>query len=157
MKLGIAAIGHKLPEWAESATQDYAARFVGGDFKLEIKALKAEPRTTGLSTQQIKQREAERLQQAVPKHALLITMDERGKTFSTKALATQLTQWREQNAEPWFVIGGADGLDDALKARAAMLIRLSDMTLPHAIARVMLVEQLYRAVSIIHNHPYHRE
>jgi 23S rRNA (pseudouridine1915-N3)-methyltransferase len=156
VKLGVAAIGHKLPDWAETATRDYAQRF-GGDFKLEIKALKAESRTTGLTTEQIKQREAERLIGAIPKGALIVAMDERGKTFTTQALAAQVAKWRDQSAEPWFMIGGADGLDESLKSGASMLIRLSDMTLPHALARVMLVEQLYRAVSLLQGHPYHRE
>jgi 23S rRNA (pseudouridine1915-N3)-methyltransferase len=156
VKLGIAAVGHKLPDWAETATQDYASRF-GGDFTLSLKAIKAEPRTTGLTTAQIKQREAQRLSAVIPKGALVVALDERGKTLTTQALATQLTRWREQSAEPWCVIGGADGLDDELKHNAHMLLRLSDMTLPHALARVMLVEQLYRAVSLIQGHPYHRE
>jgi 23S rRNA (pseudouridine1915-N3)-methyltransferase len=156
VKLGIIAIGHKLPEWAEAATKDYAQRF-GGDITLEIKALKAEPRTTGLTTEQIKFREAERIRAAMPRGALLAVLDERGKAHTTQQLATQLQRWRDQSAAPWFVIGGADGLDEALKTQAAYSIRLSDMTLPHALARVLLAEQLYRAVSLLQGHPYHRE
>jgi 23S rRNA (pseudouridine1915-N3)-methyltransferase len=148
VKLGILAIGHKLPEWAEAATKDYAQRF-GGDTTLEIKALKAEPRTTGLTTEQIKFREAERIRAAIPRGALLVTLDERGKAHTTQQLATQLQRWRDQS--------GADGLDDALKTQAAYSLRLSDMTLPHALARVLLTEQLYRAVSLLQGHPYHRE
>jgi 23S rRNA (pseudouridine1915-N3)-methyltransferase len=156
LKLGLAAIGHKLPEWADLACTDYASR-LSGDVTLSIKALKPEPRTTGLSTAQIKAREAQRLTQALPKAAYIVALDERGKTFTTQALATQLTHWRDQSLEPWFIIGGADGLDDTFKTRASMQLRLSDMTLPHAMARVMLIEQLYRAVSLIQGHPYHRE
>jgi 23S rRNA (pseudouridine1915-N3)-methyltransferase len=96
-------------------------------------------------------KDSKRLRAALPGHARLVALDERGRDYNTKQFAELL------NRETAFVIGGADGLDDAVKAEAAVLLRLSAMTLPHALAQVVLLEQLYRAASILTSHPYHRE
>ena len=87
----------------------------------------------------------------------VVVLDERGTSLTTVALAQQLKQWQLQGDDVAFIIGGPDGLDPEFKAQAAQRIRLSDMTLPHAMARVLLIEQIYRAWSVNHNHPYHRE
>lgn len=155
MKITIIAIGQRLPSWADELCLDFLRRF-GADWKLELKALKAETRSS-MPSATVMQREAERIRAAVPKSATLVVLDERGKTFTTSAFSAQLQLWQREALEPCFVIGGADGLDAALKADATQHLRLSDMTLPHAFARVLLLEQLYRAYSIQHNHPYHRE
>ena len=102
-------------------------------------------------------REAERIRAAVPKGAVMVALDERGKAFTTLNFAAQLASYAREAQELAFIIGGADGLDATLKAECPLHIRLSDMTLPHALARVLLLEQIYRCYSIAHNHPYHRE
>ena len=101
--------------------------------------------------------EAERLRQALPPGALVVALDERGKSYTTQALSKAIAAWSLEFADIAFVIGGPDGLDPHFKEEARQLMRLSDMTLPHAMVRVLLIEQLYRAWSIQNAHPYHRE
>ena len=103
-----------------------------------------------------KEIEAERIRAAIPHNSLIIAMDERGKDLTTEQFAQKVRAWRDAGESLCFIIGGADGLDPQLKSEARMMLRLSSMTLPHAMARVMLAEQIYRAFSILTNHPYHR-
>jgi 23S rRNA (pseudouridine1915-N3)-methyltransferase len=152
----IAAIGQKLPSWCEEAVADFQQRFAS-DWRVEIKQLKAEPRSSGLATSVIMQREAERIRAIAPRAAQLIVLDEHGTRLDTKAFSALLQRKADDAQDLVFCIGGADGLDPTLKAQAAERIRLSDMTLPHAFARLILIEQIYRAYSILHKHPYHRE
>ena len=105
----------------------------------------------GYEVARIAVKDSRRLRAALPSNARLVALDERGRDYTTKQFAALL------NRETAFVIGGADGLDAAIKAEAAVLLRLSAMTLPHALAQVVLLEQLYRAASILTSHPYHRE
>jgi 23S rRNA (pseudouridine1915-N3)-methyltransferase len=100
--------------------------------------------------------EAERLRAACPAGAVVVALDERGKDWTTMQLSQALHGWRDEALPVAFVIGGPDGLDDAFKRSARMLLRLSSLTLPHALARVLLAEQIYRAWSVLANHPYHR-
>ena len=102
-------------------------------------------------------KEAIKIAASIPKGSRVIALDERGKDQTTQNLATQLASWRQEGVDITFLIGGADGLDLSLKANAQALWRLSSLTLPHAMARVLLVEQLYRAWTILQGHPYHRE
>ena len=155
MKLWVVAVGQRMPDWAQTACDDYVKRF-GPDLRLEVKTVKTEPR--GSKTREtLLAAERQRIEAAIPRGARVVAMDERGSTFTTQALAQQLTQWQGMGDDVAFVIGGPDGLCTEFRAAAAARIRLSDMTLPHALARVLLVEQLYRAWSILTNHPYHRE
>jgi 23S rRNA (pseudouridine1915-N3)-methyltransferase len=155
MKLWVVAVGQRMPDWAQTACDDYVKRF-GPDLRLEVKTVKTEPR--GSKTREtLLSAERQRIEAAIPRGARVVAMDERGSTFTTQALAQQLTQWQSMGDDVAFVIGGPDGLCPEFRAAAAARIRLSDMTLPHAMARVLLVEQLYRAWSILTNHPYHRE
>lgn len=155
MKLVIVAVGQKMPDWAQTAYDDYAKRFPP-DCRVEIKTVKTEPRASK-TLETLLAAERVRIEAAVPKGARLVVLDERGERLTTMALAQSLRQWQQEGDDVALVIGGPDGLDPALKASAAMRVRLSDMTLPHALARVLLIEQLYRAWSINANHPYHRE
>jgi 23S rRNA (pseudouridine1915-N3)-methyltransferase len=100
--------------------------------------------------------ERERIEAALPKSVRIIALDERGKDLTSVGLSQQLEAWQQDGRDTAFLIGGADGLDPELKARAEGLIRISSMTLPHGMVRVLLAEQLYRAWSITQNHPYHR-
>jgi len=155
MRLVVAAIGQRQPAWAEAAWDDFAKRFPA-DCKLELKALKTEPRA-GKDAPQCMAAEAQRLEAALPKGVRRVILDERGSRLTTAQLAERLQFWRGDGRDVALLIGGPDGLDPALKATADETLRLSDLTLPHAFARVLLAEALYRAWSVVQGHPYHRE
>jgi 23S rRNA (pseudouridine1915-N3)-methyltransferase len=156
MKILILAVGQKQPAWVDAAMQDYLARFPA-DFKVELRELKAEARTGRADeAERCRSAESERLRSAVPAGSQLVALDERGKDWTTQQFAEQLRRWRDASETVAFAIGGADGMDDRFKRDARMLLRLSSLTLPHALARVLLAEQLYRAWSILARHPYHR-
>ena len=155
MKLVIVAVGQRMPDWAQTAYDDFAKRFPP-DCRVEIKTVKTEPRGSK-SLETLYAAERARIEAAIPKGARIVVLDERGSQLTTVALARQLKSWQLEGDDVALVIGGPDGLDPEFKAKAHMRIRLSDMTLPHAFARVLLIEQLYRAWSINANHPYHRE
>lgn len=155
MKLVVVAVGQRMPDWAQTACDDYAKRFPP-DCRLEVKTVKTEPRGSR-SLETLYAAERARIEGALPKHARVVVLDERGTAMTTKALAQRLTEWQRGGDDVALVIGGPDGLDPAFKAQAHETLRLSDFTLPHAMARVLLVEQLYRAWSVNANHPYHRE
>ncbi|MDR2991236.1 MAG: 23S rRNA (pseudouridine(1915)-N(3))-methyltransferase RlmH [Burkholderiaceae bacterium] len=156
MKLAIIAVGQRLPGWAQAAWDDYAKRFPP-ELRVELKAIKTEPRASGKTAAQCMAAECARIEAALPKHAHVVALDERGAALTTQALAARLRDWQRSGDDAALLIGGPDGLDAALRAAAHERIRLSDLTLPHALARVLLIEQLYRAWSINAGHPYHRE
>ncbi len=155
MKLLVVAVGQRLPAWAQSACEEYARRF-GPDLRLEIKTVKTEARASR-AVATLLAAERQRLLAAIPPGNRIVVLDERGSALTTMALAQRLTAWRLAGEDVAFVLGGPDGLDPDFKQAAHERIRLSDLTLPHALARVLLLEQLYRAWSINANHPYHRE
>ncbi len=155
MNLRVVAVGLRVPDWADTAWDDYAKRFPP-EAKLELKAVKTEPRgSKALAT--LLAAERERIEAAIPKGARIVALDERGAALTTVALAAKLKAWQLEADTVAIVIGGPDGLDPEFKAAAHERIRLSDLTLPHAMVRVLLAEQLYRAWSINAGHPYHRE
>jgi len=156
MKLVILAVGKRMPSWVADGYREYAKRTPPGT-ALELVEIKPEPRTSGKTVAQMLAAEAQRIRAALPKGGRLVVLDERGKESSTCGLAVQLEAWMQEGGPVVFLIGSADGLDAALKKSAAMQLRLSAMTLPHGLARVLLAEQLYRALSIVGGHPYHRE
>ena len=157
MKITIIAVGQRQPAWAQAAVDDYLARFPA-DFKVELKEVKAEPRSGkgNEPVQRLMAAEATRIRAALPSDSRIVALDERGVDWTTDKLAATLGRWRDDAAHPAFVIGGPDGLDPGFRQAAHTQLRLSSMTLPHALARVLLAEQLYRAWSILANHPYHR-
>jgi 23S rRNA (pseudouridine1915-N3)-methyltransferase len=155
MKLSVVAIGQKVPDWAQVAWDDYAKRFPP-EIKLQLKALKAEPRGQK-SAQALMAAERERIEAACSKDTYRVVLDERGERLRTLDLAQRLKHWQGLGQDVALVIGGPDGLDPMLREQAHERIRLSDLTLPHAMVRVLLVEQLYRAWSVLAHHPYHRE
>ncbi|CAM3454154.1 23S rRNA (pseudouridine(1915)-N(3))-methyltransferase RlmH [Bordetella sputigena] len=144
-----------MPGWVETAWDDYARR-LPPDCALELREIKPEPRTSGKTPAQMMAAEAKRIEAATPSGALRIALDERGRDLTTAALSKNLEQWRGLGRDVAFVVGGPDGLDAALKSSCDGLIRLSSLTLPHPMVRVLLAEQLYRAWAILTNHPYHR-
>jgi len=155
MKLLVVAVGQRVPDWAATAWDDYAKRFPP-ELRLELKAVKTEPRGSR-TVDQLVAAERERIEAAIPRGTHVVALDERGTTLTTVALAARLKTWQLDAADVALVIGGPDGLDPAFRAAAHERIRLSDLTLPHAMVRVLLAEQLYRAWSINAGHPYHRE
>ncbi len=158
MRLTIVAVGQKVPDWAQTAYDDYAKRFPP-ELKVELKAVKTEPRAsktldTLLAAEKVR---IEGAISAMPRGTHIVALDERGTAVTTVALAERLKAWQLSGDDVAIVIGGPDGLDAGFKKSAHERLRLSDLTLPHAMVRVLLIEQLYRAWSITINHPYHRE
>jgi 23S rRNA (pseudouridine1915-N3)-methyltransferase len=140
-----------MPAWVDAGYEEYAKRM-----SLTLVELKPEPRTQGKTVTQLLAAEAARIRAACA-GARMVVLDERGKPWSTRDLAAKLAQWKDEAQDVAFVIGSADGLDASLKREADAMVSLSPLTLPHGLARVMIAEQLYRAVSLNAGHPYHRE
>ena len=155
MRLTIVAVGQKVPDWAQTAYDDYAKRFPP-ELKVELKAVKTEPRASK-TLENLLLAERGRIEGAISKGVRIVALDERGTAVTTLALAERLKSWQLSGDDVAIVIGGPDGLDGEFKKSAHERVRLSDLTLPHAMVRVLLIEQLYRAWSITINHPYHRE
>jgi len=155
MKLLIVAVGQRVPDWAQTAYDDYAKRFPH-ELKVELKAVKTEPRGSK-TLETLYAAERERIEAAIPRGSRIVVLDERGTSLTTLALAARLKDWQLGGDDVALVIGGPDGIEPEFRKAAQERIRLSDMTLPHAFARVLLIEQLYRAWSVNAGHPYHRE
>ena len=155
MKLHLVAVGQRQPAWGNTAYEDFAKRFPP-EMRLELKAVKAEPRGSK-TAEQLMAAEALRLEAAIPKGARRVVLDERGTRLTTVQLAERMKVWMNDGRDAVLLIGGPDGLDAKLKATADETMRLSDLTLPHAFVRVLLAEALYRAWTVMVNHPYHRE
>jgi 23S rRNA (pseudouridine1915-N3)-methyltransferase len=156
MKLIIVSVGHKMPDWITAGFNEYTKR-MPREAQVSLLEIKPEPRSTGKTTAQIMEAEAQRILAALPQNCLRIALDERGSQPTTRQLAAQMQDWMREGRDIAFIIGGADGLHDSVKRAAQQLLALSSLTLPHALVRVLLAEQLYRAHSLMHNHPYHRE
>lgn len=156
MKFHILAVGNRMPAWIEEAFSEYEKR-MPREARTLLREIKPERRDSGKTVDQIQEAEAERIMAAMPRDASMVVLDERGTLLSTMELANLVESWMGGGRDAAFVIGGADGVSAALRGRADKVLSLSRMTLPHGLARVMLAEQLYRAVSVINHHPYHRE
>ncbi|GGX11009.1 ribosomal RNA large subunit methyltransferase H [Pigmentiphaga litoralis] len=155
MKLIIVAVGTRMPGWVDDAFSDYAKR-MPADCAIELREVKPEARTTGKTPAQMEALEARRIEAVLPQGGRWLALDERGRDLTTIELSRHFQTWRDDGRDVGLIIGGPDGLDASLKARCDGLIRLSSLTLPHGMVRVLLAEQLYRAWSILNNHPYHR-
>jgi 23S rRNA (pseudouridine1915-N3)-methyltransferase len=156
VKFAVVAVGTRMPAWVTEAVAEYSKR-MPREARLELVELKPEKRDGGKTPEQCMRAEAARIQAALPKGCLRVVLDEHGRSLTSIQLSERLKDWLASGSDVAFVIGGADGLAPALKDDAELLWSLSDLTLPHALVRVILAEQLYRAVSILQNHPYHRE
>jgi 23S rRNA (pseudouridine1915-N3)-methyltransferase len=155
MKLHILAVGHKMPDWIATGFDEYAKR-MPPELRIELREIKPEQRSSGRPAESVMAAERQKIEAALPKNARIVALDERGRDWTTMQLAGALPGWQQDGRDVAFLIGGADGLDPELKARADMMLRVSSLTLPHAMVRVLLAEQLYRAWTITQNHPYHR-
>ena len=145
-----------MPDWITAGFNEYTKR-MPREARVELLEIKPEPRSTGKSTAQIMEAEAQRILAALSPGCMRIALDERGVQPTTRQLSVQMQDWMRAGRDVAFMIGGADGLHDTVKQAAQQLLALSALTLPHAFVRVLLAEQLYRAHSLLHNHPYHRE
>jgi len=155
MKLRIVAFGQRMPAWVDAAFNDYARR-LPREFALELIELRPEPRNRGKPASSVLAAEAGRIASAT-KDSILVALDERGKAWNTSQFADRLRAWRERAAPVAFVIGSADGLAESVKRDANVIMALSALTLPHGLTRIVLIEQIYRAASLLSGHPYHRE
>ena len=156
MRIHLISVANKAPAWVVEGFNEYAKR-MPPEARLTLVEVKPEPREGGKTAAQMMAAEARRILAAVPKAATLVVLDERGRDTDTKALAKLLEAWLAGGADVALVIGGADGLAPEIKSKASTLLRLSSLTLPHALVRVVLAEALYRAWSVVKGHPYHRE
>jgi 23S rRNA (pseudouridine1915-N3)-methyltransferase len=155
MKLLVVAVGARMPGWVDSAFNEYAKR-MPRSLPTGLIEIRPEPRSSGKTAEQLMQAEAARIERAVPRGACRVALDERGRELTTAELARWLDARRQDGRDIAFLVGGADGLAPEVKRGAGLVLRLSAMTLPHGLARVLLAEQLYRAAAILENHPYHR-
>jgi 23S rRNA (pseudouridine1915-N3)-methyltransferase len=152
----IISVGTKPPAWVSIAVQDYEQR-LPSEFKLSWVEVKAAQRGASSNATRWMQQEAQSIQAVLPERCHLVILDEHGKDLTTRALAARMQTWRESALETVILVGGPDGLAPEIKALGKESIRLSSLTLPHALVRVLLIEQLFRAWSVLHNHPYHRD
>ncbi len=152
----IAAVGNRMPDWVDAGYGEYARR-MPRESPLELLAVKAEPRSSGKPVAALMAAEASRLRAVLPSHCRRVALDEHGAEITTKGLAAKLAAWAREGDDVAFLVGGPDGLDAELKAEARETMRLSGLTLPHGLVRVMLAEALYRATTVLRGHPYHRE
>jgi len=155
MKLIVAAVSARPPDWVVAGWTDYAKR-MPRELPLELLEIKPEPRTTGRTAEVMMALEAARIDSQLPAGCRRVALDERGDAPTTRQLAERLTQWMASGDDVAFIVGGPDGLDPRIKKSAHETMRLSSLTLPHALVRVILAEALYRAASVIKGHPYHR-
>jgi len=156
MKIHLIAVGKKMPEWINTGYSEFSKRMPP---ELQVNLIEITPSTRNKSTsieKNIKE-EGERIQSAIPDNSKLIVLDEKGKDFSSIALSKEMESWLPMGQDISIVIGGADGIDPVIKQQADEKWSLSSLTLPHALVRVVVAEQLYRAWSIMKGHPYHRE
>ena len=162
MKLWVVAVGQRQPAWADTAWAEFAKR-MPAEMRLELKVLKAEPRGSGglgKTAAQCMAAEAQRFEATLQKlqtGVRRVVLDEQGTRLSTLQLAERLRVWRGDGRDAALLIGGPDGIAPTLKASAHETLRLSDLTLPHAFARLLLAEALYRAWTVLEGHPYHRD
>lgn len=155
MKVRLLTVSNKQPRWVVDGCAEYEKRLPRA-WQFQLVEIKPEARTSGATAQKVQGGEAARIRQALPKNAILVALDERGASWSTEQFAERIEQWQHSGRDLAFVIGGADGLDPELRREADQCLSLSRMVMPHGLVRVVFVEQLYRAATVIDGHPYHK-
>ena len=156
MKLNLIAVGKRMPKWVDLALTEYIKR-LPKNINFNLNQIAPEKRSRNRSLQELKKNEDEKFNTLISSTNIVIALDEKGELISSHRLAGELQIWIDQQLDVGILIGGADGLSDSIKNRASKIWSLSKMTLPHALARVIFIEQLYRASTILNKHPYHRE
>jgi len=155
VRIRLIAVGQRMPRWVEQGFDDYARR-MPAECRLALREIPLGRRGKGADTARARRAEGERMLAALPQGARAVALDERGRQWSSPELARGLSQWLQQGRDVALLVGGPDGLDPAVAARAESTWSLSRLTLPHALVRVVVAEQLYRAWTILARHPYHR-
>ena len=155
MNINIISVGHKVPNWVEMAVDDFIKRFPP-ELKINLIQIPLIKRGKNPDIKRIMRDEGVKILAAIPAKNIQVALDVKGKKVTTEALSQLLKQWIEHSQDVAIVIGGPDGLSDDVLKEATLKLSLSDLTFPHTLVKVMLVEQLYRAWSILKNHPYHR-
>jgi len=150
------SVGKRLPDWVYTVFAEYNKRLPNA-YKLDLTEVSATARSRSVAVATTIQKEAEAIHRKLPAQAFIVLLDEKGYRFSSTGLATSLEKWQKTGKNICFIIGGADGVDETLRQVADVTWSLSTLTFPHALVRVILAEQIYRAWSINNNHPYHRE
>lgn len=156
MKLRVLCIGKRMPAWVDAGVEDFLKRFTR-QFPVTIDVLEAAPRKPGMTSEQLQQADSQRISQRLKPGERVVLLDERGKRYDTREFAARIEQWQLDGPDIALVIGGADGHSRDFRKQASELISLSPMTMPHGLARLMLIEQVYRAWTVISGHPYHRD
>jgi len=155
MKLYFIAVGTRMPAWADSGFAEFARR-MPREMSLQLIEVKAEPRSGGKTVTAMLEAEAGRIEAVIPAHCRRVILDERGRDMTTAALAARMEKWQGEGRDIALIAGGPDGLAESVKHLADEALRLSSLTLPHALVRPLLAEALYRAWTVLCNHPYHR-
>lgn len=155
MRIHLLAIGTKMPGWVNTGTDEYVSR-MPPQCQVLIREISAEKRNKNSDLQRIRQAEGEKLLAAIPDGSLVVTLDVKGKSWSTEQLAQQLDGWMMSGRDVSLLVGGPEGLSAACQQRAEQSWSLSPLTFPHPLVRIIVAEQLFRAWSILTNHPYHR-
>lgn len=155
MHIRLLAVGDRQPSWVDEAFARYAER-LPREWRFRLDTVATVRRNKNDKSQQARQTEGEQILGKLNPQEQVVLLDERGRQFSSRALAERLAEWQGSGRDLCFVIGGPDGVSDACKQRADLAWALSELTLPHGLARVLLVEALYRAWSLQSGHPYHR-
>ena len=155
MHIHLIAIGHKMPVWVDEACDDFIRR-LPAEIKIHSKLLPLIKRGKNADLERIKRDESSKLQQAIPPGCISVLLDVKGKRYSSEKFAELVNHWLQSGQDIAIIVGGPDGVSENFRQQASVLMSLSDMTFPHTLIRVMLCEQLYRASSILANHPYHR-
>lgn len=156
MRLRLIAVGTRPPQWVRQAYEEYSRR-LGPKLKLELIEIEPGPRPAGKRPAKAIEAEARKILSLVRDQEFVVALDEHGRELTTRALSDWLAGRMQAGRDLVFLIGGPDGLAPQVLSRADLALSLSRLTLPHALVRVVLAEQLYRALSILSHHPYHRE
>ncbi|MCA1798602.1 MAG: 23S rRNA (pseudouridine(1915)-N(3))-methyltransferase RlmH [Xanthomonadaceae bacterium] len=156
MRLVLVAVGRRMPPWVEAGFREYASRFAGG-FSLDVIEIAPGTRSRAGEAARAVREEGARMAAQIPEGAHVVALDEKGSGWTSRELATQLAGWRDNARVVALLVGGPDGLADDCRALAAQTWSLSPLTLPHALVRIVVAEQLYRAWTILAGHPYHRD
>lgn len=156
MKLQLIAVGTKMPAWVKTGFEEYQRRFPK-DIPLELIEIPAGKRGKNADIKRILEQEGEKMLASCSKNSHIVTLDIPGKSWTTEQLSKQFEAWRNDGRDVALLIGGPEGLSPACKAAAESSWSLSPLTLPHPLVRIVVAESLYRAWSLLTNHPYHRE
>jgi len=156
MQFDLIAIGKRMPAWIDSAFNEYSKRFPKNiNFNL-IEIMPAK-RSKNTNAEKLRKIEEEKINEVLADNSFVIALDEKGELKNSRELSMELQTWIDNNQHVSIIIGGPDGLSSSIKNKVNKIWSLSKMTLPHSLVRIIIIEQIYRAWSIINHHPYHRE